>query len=121
MDNIQAFAMGEMNRGKKLMVFDWDKAAKLIKENKPDMASAGLSGDWEYTGGGIYKNNSPIKHEDTYVYLASTWAIPQLDLDGEIFDCYIMQDNVPESWILEFGENYSGIYWPQSSLHILNN
>jgi hypothetical protein len=121
MDTMKAFGMGMMNRGKSLMVFDWDKAAKLIKENKPNSASAGLSGDWEYTGGNIYENNSPINREDTYVFLASTWATPELDLDGDILDCYIMEENVPESWVLEFGNNYSGIYWPKSSLDILNN
>ena len=32
MDPLHAFAMGEMNRGKVPMVFDWEKAARLIKE-----------------------------------------------------------------------------------------
>lgn len=33
-----AFAMGEANREKELMVFDWDKAARLIRERKPECA-----------------------------------------------------------------------------------
>ena len=33
------------------MVFDWNKAAQIIKERGATNASAGLSGDWEYTGG----------------------------------------------------------------------
>ena len=28
MNTLEAFAMGEDNRGKELMVFDWDKAAR---------------------------------------------------------------------------------------------
>ena len=32
MNTLSAFAMGAANRGKELMVFDWDKAAKLIKK-----------------------------------------------------------------------------------------
>ena len=33
MNNLKAFAMGQANRGKTRMVFDLDKAARLIKEN----------------------------------------------------------------------------------------
>jgi hypothetical protein len=70
MDSWSAFAKGEANRGKELMVFDWVKAAKLIKERKPIIASAGLCSDWEWTGGTIYENGKPVKKEDTYTYLA---------------------------------------------------
>lgn len=45
MNTIAAFIMGEANRGNELKVFDWDKAARLIKERKPDYASAGLDED----------------------------------------------------------------------------
>ena len=38
MNTIAAFAMGEAYRGSELKVFDWDKAAKLIKESKTDYA-----------------------------------------------------------------------------------
>lgn len=41
--------------GKTQKAFDWDKAAKIIKEKYekfPNLiAEAGLQGDWEYTGG----------------------------------------------------------------------
>ena len=33
MDTLQAFAIGEANRDKELMVFDWDKAVSIIKEH----------------------------------------------------------------------------------------
>lgn len=49
---MRAFAMGEANRGKSLMVFDWNKTASRIKETQPSVAAAGLRDDWEYTGGG---------------------------------------------------------------------
>jgi hypothetical protein len=32
MNTISAFAMGTANRDKESMVFDWEKAARLIKE-----------------------------------------------------------------------------------------
>lgn len=109
MDSMTAFMMGEANRNKELMVFDWDEAARIIKASSAKLAEAGLSGDWEYTGGVIY-NEKPIM--DEYTYLASTWAKPELMVDGEVIDCYKMQSLVPE-WGCE-------TKWPQSSLDILN-
>jgi len=112
MDTLSAFAMGEANKDKELMVFDWEKAARLIKERTPQKASAGLQSDWEWTGGVIYQEGKPVSQEDTYTYLASTWATPELDIDGEVIDCFKMQHEVPE-W-------GSDTYWPDSALKILN-
>lgn len=109
MNTLQAFINGERNRHREAMVFDWDKAARLIKEHKAKNASAGLSGDWEYTGGEIYGDYKPIYN--SYTYLASTWATPELEIDGETFDCYKMQSETP-NWD-------SGTKWPQSALDIL--
>ena len=94
MNTLDALAMGKANRGKELMVFDWDKAGRLIKERRPEYASAGLRGDWEYTGGTIYESGKPVM--DDYTFLASTWAVPELDLDGDVVACYRMQHEVPE-------------------------
>ena len=111
MDTLRAFAMGEANRGKPMMVFDWNKAARLIKERGAKSASAGLSGDWDYTGGEILKEGKPISKDETYTYLASTWATPELEIDGETVECYLMQDDTP-------GWN-SDTFWPESALTIL--
>ena len=99
------------NRGKPLRVFDWDKAAELIREASPMEASAGLGTDWFSTGGPIYQDGYPVKEEDTYTYLASNWAIPELDMDGVVQPCWQWQDDTP-GW----GSN---TYWPESSLKIL--
>lgn len=40
MNTICAIAMGMMNGGKEMMVFDWDKAAMLIREKRPKIAMA---------------------------------------------------------------------------------
>ena len=109
MDTLKAFAMGEANRGKELMVFDWDKAAKRIAEVHPESASAGLSGDWGWTGGEIYCDGKPIKSE--YTFLASTWATPELEMDGDVEPCYRMKSEVPD-WD-------SDTKWPDSALKIL--
>lgn len=109
MNTLTAFAMGGMNRGKELMVFDWDKAAQFILDSGAHEAHAGLCDDWEYTGGCIFRNGHPVKN--SYTYLASTWAEPQLEIDGKVFDCFKMQSETP-GWD-------SGTKWPPSALAIL--
>lgn len=109
MDTMTAFAMGEFNRGKEEMVFDWEKAARIIKERKPEYAAAGLRSDWEWTGGVIYEDGKPIK--DSYTYLSSTWAVPELEVDDDIIECYRMQSDTP-GW-------GSGTKWPKEALKIL--
>ena len=51
--------------------------------------------------------------DDSYTYLASTWATPQLDIDGEIIDCYKMQSET-DGWD-------SGTFWPDSAKDILKS
>ena len=110
MNSITAFVMGELNRNKEMMVFDWDKAARLIKNSGAIEASAGLRDDWEYTGGIIFEDGKPTdKH---YTFLASTWAVPELQIGDEIYECYKMESEVPE-WDSE-------TKWPESALNILN-
>lgn len=108
MDTLSAFARGQATRGNPRMIFDWVKAAKLIKERDAKNASAGLAGDWEYTGGEIFTDGEP--NFDDYTYLASTWATPELEIDGETIDCYIMEDKT--DWD-------SGTKWPEEALKIL--
>ena len=108
MDTLTASIFGFMNRGKELMVFDWDKAACLIKERKPKVASAGLEGDWEYTGDIIYVDGEPFMGSP---YLASTWATPELDMDDEVIPCYRMESETP-GWT-------ESTVWPESALAIL--
>ena len=111
MDTWMAFAMGAANRNKEPMVFDWNKAARVIKERRPKCASAGLRSDWEYTGGTIYEDGKPVM--DAYTYLASTWAVPELDMDGDIVECFRMEHEVP-GW-------GSKTKWPKSALDILSS
>lgn len=111
MDTWKAFAMGQANRGKELMVFDWEKAARIIKERGAQDVSAGLRGDWDWTGGEILENGKPVDQDKTYVYLASTWATPELCIDGELIECFRMQSATP-GWD-------SSTYWPPEALAIL--
>jgi len=111
MNTLSAFIKGEANRGKPSMVFDWDKAAELIKQHKPTLVSAGLSQDWKWTGGTIYENGKPVL--DSYTYLASTWATPEIEMDGESQDCWKYESET-DGWD-------SDTKWPESSLDILKN
>lgn len=111
MDTISAFIQGSANRDKELMVFDWIKAANIIKEKQPETASAGLRDDWEWTGGEIYNDGEIIPQDQTYTFLASTWAVPELEIDGEVIECYKMQNELPD-----YG---SDTYWPKEALNIL--
>jgi hypothetical protein len=111
MNSLVAMVLGEqaLAQGAPLRVFDWHKAARLIAERKPRLVSAGLSGDWEYTGGTIYRDGAIVT--DEYTYLASIWAEPEIDLDGEVIDCSILASE-SEGWD-------SHTKWPESAIALL--
>ena len=95
-------------RGAKQRVFDWNKAAKLIKESGTKEASAGLSEDWDWTGGEIFRDGEPLDSTQTYVYLSSNWATPVLEIDGDEIECWCYNDE----WDAE-------TFWPESAKEIL--
>lgn len=109
MNTMQAFLNGQASKDKDLMVFDWDKAAQIIRERGATNAGAGLAGDWEWTGGDILTGGEP--NLDSYTYLASTWAVPELEIGDEVIDCFRMQSETP-GWDSE-------TKWPESALKIL--
>lgn len=111
MDTLAAFMMSQFHRDEELMVFDWCKAAELIKEHNPKVVFAGLRSDWEYTGGPIFSDGKIDK--DSYTYLASTWAVPEIEMDGEVMECYVMQSERPD-WD-------SDTKWPEEAIEILND
>lgn len=111
MDTLKAFLINERSQGKTPRVFDWDKAAKLIAERKPTEASAGLQSDWEWTVGAIFRDGKPVPQDETYTYLASNLAAPELDLDGDVIECWVYKDGNCE-WDAD-------TYWPESALTLL--
>lgn len=100
---MKAASLREQNTPMK--IFDWDKAAKLIRDRRPSIAEAGLAGDWDYTGGVIY-NGRPV--HDQYTYLGSMWAIPTLIMDDDEIPCWSTE--------CEWDQNTK---WPDSALNIL--
>lgn len=97
MDTLSAFAKGEASQGNRVRIFDWDKAAAILANGRVQEAEAGLEGDWEWTGGAILRGGEALtSREDTYVYLASTWATPQLLICGETcLPCWRWLDETP--------------------------
>jgi hypothetical protein len=110
MDTLSAYANALANKGAPFMVFDWDKAAALIRDRKPQEASAGLASDWENTGGMIWRDGKPVI--DQYTYLASNWATPELDMDGEVTECFRLKQETP-GWDAH-------TKWPESALRVLS-
>ena len=114
MDSMSAFALGMANRGKEKKVFDWVKAAKLIKARGAKNVSAGLREDLDWTSGNILVDGAPA--EESGAYLSSTWATPVLifDDDGSEIECFKMRSEV-EDW------GGAKSLWPESALEILND
>jgi hypothetical protein len=106
MDMALAFEMAESHRGDPLMVFDWDKAARILSDRMPDMAFAGLEGDYAYTGGIIWLSGEPWMRD--YTYLASTWAKPLLIIGDEAIECWCHNPD----WD-------AGTKWPLSAMEIV--
>jgi hypothetical protein len=104
-----------MNRDSPMMVFDWIKAAEIIRDRlllgTLKEAAAGLQSDWEWTGGLIFSKGSIVPREETYTYLSSNWAKPELSVDGETFECFCLSKEKPE-W-------GSGTYWPPEAIDVL--
>lgn len=97
-------------------VFNWKKAAKIIKKRKPVEAYAGLKEDWGCTSGKIIEAGKINKQESFCIYLASTWATPVLVID-------VLGDGVEEEidcWIRKKNTEYdSHTYWPKDAKDIL--
>ena len=111
-------AAAATKRGSTQKVFDWDEAARIIKEKlktHPNLiAEAGLEGDWNYTGGTIFEGGNPTT--EGYTYLASNWAIPTLILSWE----GVEQQEIP-CYVEESGSRFTcDSSWDENSLKILS-
>lgn len=76
------------------MVFDWVKAAQMIKALNANEASAGLDGNWEWTAGCIYQDGRPVLNATPF--LASAFLTPKLLIAGELHECFVMEDDRPD-------------------------
>lgn len=131
MDTFECAIRAQLARkeGQKLKVFDWDKAACIIKTFLMALQKrgtllcvyAGLRADAGNTTDVIFEDGKVVT-EDRLCYLASIWDTPVLTLyitddtgnesEKEI-ECWRYKDEVPQ-WD-------SNTLWPESALKILND
>lgn len=111
METLEAFRMAVMHTESKEMVFDWHKAARIIKDRPNETASAGLRGDWEYTGGVIWCDGQPCFDNQDWIFLSSTWAIPELAIGNDVYPCFVFTEDFPQ-W-------HAHTFWPSSAREII--
>lgn len=109
MDSMAALMKGYATRFQPQKVFDWNKAAQIVKDSGCQYADAGLSEDLSCTCGVIYSEGDPFF--DDYTYLASTWATPVLIIDGQEYECWVYRDDSP-GWDCD-------TKWPQTALDVI--
>ena len=100
-----------------MFVFDWDKAAQIIKERGIKNARAGLCGDYANTEGVILRDGEPVY--DSYTYLASVWACPMLLVydDEDSFQKEEIQCYVSDADDAEYKKTWNAkTKWPNSAL-----
>ena len=80
---------------------DWNKVKKIIEENPDSVIYAGLMEDWNNTSGLIFAKG---KYYNGYVYGASCWATPIVDVDGKEIECWTYDETEEGSgkpeWLL---------------------
>lgn len=84
----------------KMKYMDWDKVQKIVNENPNSVIYAGLMEDWNNTSGLIFAKGNYYRG---YVYGASVWATPIVDVDGEEIECWTYKEtpygsNRPDWW-----------------------
>lgn len=69
----------------KMKYMDWKKVQQIVDEHPNSVIHAGLMEDWNCTSGLIFAKG---EYYDGYVYGASIWATPIVDVDGEEIECW---------------------------------
>lgn len=86
--------MGILHKDGRVRTFDWIEAHKLIKERRPKKVEAYLEKDYYWTAGTIYEDGVFVA--DNNGFLSSNWAIPTINIDGEVLDCWVWLDEFPK-------------------------
>lgn len=69
----------------KTKYMNWKKVQQIVDKNPNSVIYAGLQEDWNNTSGLIFARG---EYYDGYVYVASSWATPIVDVDGEEIECW---------------------------------
>ena len=100
------FQSGQLDKKKCDMAFDWEKAARIIRQEKPFIAFAMLEDKWDKSRCKIYQGGFPVYEDDT---VHSPTLRPMLALDNhEPVPCFKM----------EYETNGMNV-WPKTALDIL--
>ncbi len=73
----------------KMKYMDWNKVIKILSEHTDSVIYAGLREDWNNTSGLIFAHGMFYAG---YVYGASVWATPIVDVDGEEIECWTYEE-----------------------------
>lgn len=100
------FEKGKLSTEYVDMTFDWEKAARLIREKKPHIAYAMLEGSRDRSKHKIYQDGFPVYEDDT---VHSARLRPMIVIDGHLpVPCFKM----------EYETNGMDV-WPRKALDIL--
>lgn len=80
-------------------VFDIPKALTLFEKNKAMEMSMGMAEDWFFTGQQV-KSKEDIEN---FPLMASRWATPVIEINGDREDCYIAIDKAHYGTIHGYG------------------
>lgn len=83
-----------------LKYMDWKKVQQIVNDHPDSVIYAGLMEDWDNTSGLIYARG---EYYNGYVYGASVWATPIVDIDGEEIECWTYEktkegSSIPSWW-----------------------
>lgn len=92
--------------GNPLKVFDWVRAAALLRDSGAANAQAGLEEDWGHTSDTIWRDGNPAV--DARAFLASLWATPLLRIGNARYECATVNPNWDADTV-----------WPPEALAIL--
>lgn len=85
----------------KMRYMDWEKVKKIIETHQNAIIYAGLREDWNNTSGLIYAKG---KYYNGYVFGASSWATPIVDVDGVEIECWTTEETIEgadkPSWLI---------------------
>ena len=105
---------------KSVRIFDWIKAAKLIKEYHIQNASIGYDHTIEKTFT-ILKNGKPVENNDDLIPLFDDANPVLIDNDRrEIMNCFVVIHDNDNIHLFESGKTMLPLRWPKEALEVID-
>ena len=94
------------------MVFDWERAADLLRKRRPRAAYVSMVGKRERSTPVLIYKDGEIVHDSLYGWgYYDAFDTPTLLIDGDEIECFRLENTIT-TWAL-------GDYWPESARRIL--